>query len=140
MLIGMGASRADAEDAAQEAMILAWQKWASIHKPSAWVSTTAARIFLKKKALRKKDQMVALEEAVAQSNDLETMMFDDGQQEVLRLLRALPNDQRCITALYYDGLSYDEIAEVTHKPIATVRSQLRHARIKLKKVVMSDSL
>ena len=43
LLIAMGASRADAEDAAQEAMVLAWRQWDSVHEPSAWVRTANAR-------------------------------------------------------------------------------------------------
>jgi DNA-directed RNA polymerase specialized sigma24 family protein len=35
-----------------------------------------------------------------------------------------------------DGLSIDEIAELTDQPAATVRSNLRHARTKLKAMVI----
>jgi RNA polymerase sigma-70 factor, ECF subfamily len=45
MLIAMGASRADAEDATQEAMIAALRNWGAIDKPSAWLRTVACGSF-----------------------------------------------------------------------------------------------
>jgi DNA-directed RNA polymerase specialized sigma24 family protein len=68
--------------------------------------------------------------------DLE--IFGDEQRRVLRLLRALPSGQRTVAALSYDGLSCEEIAELTGKQAATIRSQLRHARKTLKEVMALD--
>jgi len=69
---------------------------------------------------------------------LDLAVFSEEQQRVLSLLRQLPPAQRIITALYYDGLSAEEIAGATGKPAATVRSHLRHARRALKEVIASD--
>jgi RNA polymerase sigma-70 factor (ECF subfamily) len=137
LLITMGASRADAEEIAQEAMIAAWQKWESIREPGAWVRTAAVR-----KLWKRNQQPFALpleENAVhlpASESDL--AVFSEEQQEVLGLLRQLPEAQRTVAALYYDGLTTDEIAAITGKPASTVRSHLRHARAALKEVIASD--
>jgi len=134
----MGAGLADAEDAAQEAMILAWQNWASIREPAAWVRTTAIRVFFKQ-SRKKQNQAVPLEEADAYPSanwDLE--IFAEEEQNVLRLLRALPPGQRTIAVLFYDGMSCEEIAEFTGKIPATIRSQLRYARKTLKELITSD--
>jgi RNA polymerase sigma-70 factor (ECF subfamily) len=130
LLISMGASRADAEDATQEAMILAWRQWESIREPTSWVRTVAVRAFWRH--IGKKRQTVPLDEAVdQQAADPDLATFAEEQQQVLRLLRGLPPGQRTVAALHYDELPCDEIAELTGKSPATVRSNLRHARKKL---------
>lgn len=45
-LLSMGASRGEAWHAAQEAMLIAFQSWASILQPSAYVRKVAVRIML----------------------------------------------------------------------------------------------
>jgi hypothetical protein len=47
-------------------------------------------------------------------------------------------DPRGGPALFFDGLSAPEIADITGKPVATVRSHLRHARKSLKEVIVSE--
>ena len=134
LLIAQGASRADAEDATQEAMIRAWQQWVSIESPRAWVSTVAHRIYLKHVHARPK-QGPALDESTCQVTAQSGLdAITDGQQ-VLHLLRALPPGQRTVAAFFYDGLTCEEIAELTGKPAATIRSQLRHAREALKEMM-----
>src|SRR5262245_3084657 len=117
MLMAMGASRADAEDAAQEAMVLAWQQWEGIRQPTAWVRTVAVRTFWKQ-ADSRPSQAEPLE-LVGDSADPDLGIFTEEQQQVLRLLRGLPVGQRTVIALFYDGLSCEEIAELTGKPPAT---------------------
>ena len=139
LLIAMGASRADAEDATQEAMILAWKRWESIREPTAWVRTVAVRTFWKQ-ADRQSNQTEPLDEAAGEAAaDPDLGIFaEEQQQQILRLLRGLPTGQRTVAALFYDGLSCEEIAELIGKPPATVRSNLRHARKALREVVVSE--
>jgi RNA polymerase sigma factor (sigma-70 family) len=138
LLITMGASRADAEDATQEAMIAAWQQWESIREPAAWVRTTAARKFWKHNHQQLRTS--PLEESTPQPlrSDPDLAIFAEEQRQVLSVLRRLPAAQRTITSLYYDGLPVQEIAKVVDKPAATVRSHLRYARRTLKEVIASD--
>jgi RNA polymerase sigma factor (sigma-70 family) len=138
LLMTMGASRADAEEIAQETMIAAWQKWLVIREPAAWVRTTATR-----KLWKRNHQQVAttpLDENTAQLpvSEPDLAVFSEEQQQVLRRLRRLPPAQRMVAALYYDGLTAEEIAVTTGKPATTVRSHLRHARTTLKEVIASD--
>jgi RNA polymerase sigma factor (sigma-70 family) len=137
VMITMGASRADAEDAVQEAMIAAWRNWESIREPSAWVRTTALR------ALWKHDHLVPAaaplqEPASPPGSEPDLLIFADEQRRVLSLLRRLPAAQRTVAALYYDGLTVPEIAGAMGKPAATVRSLLRHARRSIKEVITSQ--
>lgn len=138
LLITMGASRADAEDSTQEAMILAWKQWESIREPAAWVRTTAVRAFWKH-ARAQRHQMVSLDEAFPEPvADPDLSIFAEEQRQVLSLLRKLPSRQRTVAALFYDGLSCEEIAELIEKPPVTVRSHLRHARTALREVIVSE--
>lgn len=127
----MGASRADAEDATQEAMVQAWQRWESIDKPEAWVRTVAVRAYWKVVGAR--PQTVSLDESVPESIvDSGLGIFTEEQQQVLRLLRALPPMQGGVAALAYDGSTCQEIAMLLGISEATVRSHLRYARKNLK--------
>lgn len=136
----MGASQADAEDATQEAMILAWSQWGSIREPAAWVRTVALRSYLRR-ARSRGTQVVPLDESVPDPAGNDGLgSFEEEQRQVLRLLRALPQGQRMVTALYYDGLNCQEIATVSGKTPATVRSNLRYARQSLKEVIASERL
>jgi RNA polymerase sigma factor (sigma-70 family) len=139
LLTAMGASRADAEDATQEAMILAWNQWSSIREPAAWVRTVAVRSYLRLR--RGRPEVTALDESApdpAADDDLGS--FEEEQRQVLHLLRKLPDGQRAVAALYYDGLNCEEIAALLGKAPATVRSHLRHARLSLKEVIASGRL
>jgi RNA polymerase sigma factor (sigma-70 family) len=140
LLIAMGASRADAEDAAQEAMVLAWRQWESIREPDAWVRTVAVRAYLKQ-ARAQRSQAAPLDESAREpAADPDLGVFAEQQQHVLSLLRGLPAGQRTIAALFYDGLTCEEIGELVGKPPATVRSQLRHARNSLKGLMSSGGI
>lgn len=137
MLIALGASRADAEDATQDAMVEAWQKWQSIEKPGAWVRTVAYHAYLRQVHARDRQAASLDESAHEPAVESDLSIFTDGQR-VLQLLRALPPGQRTVAAFFYDGLTCEEIAELVGTPAATVRSQLRHARKALKEMMNSE--
>jgi RNA polymerase sigma factor (sigma-70 family) len=140
LLLAMGASRADAEDATQEAMILAWQQWESLDNPAAWVRTVAVRTFWRRaRALGLQEVVTDRGTAAEQSAvDVDLAVFTEEQQGILRRLRGLPRAQRTVFALYYDGLSCEEIATLLDKTPATVRSNLRYARQALREVTVSE--
>jgi RNA polymerase sigma factor (sigma-70 family) len=138
LLIAMGASRADAEDAAQEAMIAAWRQWESIREPAAWIRTTAIRTFWKHNRQHQPAPLPGEPTPQPAITDPDLAIFADEQRWILSLLRGLPPAQRTVTALFFDGLSAPEIADITGKPVATVRSHLRHARKSLKEVIVSE--
>ena len=135
MLTVLGASRADAEDAAQEAMLSAWRQWDTIQNPDSWVRTVATRAYYRQ--ARARQQTVPLDESLAPASaGSDLSIFTDEQQDVLRVLRALPSEQRTVVAQRYDGANCEEIAMMTGKPAATIRSLLRHARQTLMKKLM----
>jgi RNA polymerase sigma factor (sigma-70 family) len=139
MLTVLGASRADAEDAVQEAMLSAWRQWDKIQNPDSWVRTVATRAYYRQ--VRARQQTVPLDESSARAADSDLSIFTEEQQDVLRVLRALPSEQRTVVAQRYDGATCKEIAVMTGKPAATIRSLLRNARQTLmKKLIVPGGL
>ena len=63
----------------------------------------------------------------------------DGRREqilLLRALRRLPiDDQIALELFYWEGLSSREIGDVLERPDATVRTQLRRARLRLESLI-----
>jgi RNA polymerase sigma factor (sigma-70 family) len=136
MLIAMGASRADAEDATQEAMIAALRNWGAIDEPSAWLRTVACRSFWR--MARSQWPVQSLDESGPErAGDIDPSGFTEQWQWVLDLLRTLPPEQRKVVALLTDGATCPEIAALTGKSPETVRSLLRHARKTLKELMES---
>jgi RNA polymerase sigma factor (sigma-70 family) len=129
LLVAMGADRQEAEDAAQEAFILAYKKWDSIREPSAWVRTVAVRAYIRnsQRADRASGLPSEFDYRVAEmpESSLE-------QQKIIELLRSLPPQQRTILALLYDGLSPREIAVILNISDSTVRAHRHKARQQLK--------
>jgi RNA polymerase sigma-70 factor, ECF subfamily len=124
----------DAQDIAQEALLAAWENLAGF-KASSSFSTWLYRI-VTRRALNKMTR--------GRSADL-TDLLDDvidpgtgpaGQAErnqtgdaVTAALAALPLAQRTVVVLHhFEGLSYAEVAEVTHSSVPAVRSHLFRAR------------
>lgn len=129
LLVAMGADRHEAEDAAQEAFILAYEKWDSIIEPAAWVRTVAVRGYLRNS--RRADRASGLP-GEFDSRVAEIPESSLEQQRILGLLRSLPPQQRTILALLYDGLSPREIAEILNISDSTVRAHRHKARQQLK--------
>jgi RNA polymerase sigma-70 factor (ECF subfamily) len=140
-LIKNGAGEADAEDAAQEAMAEAIRAWERIEKPRAWVRRVALRIYVRRALKERRDDTVPLDDEThgARSGQPDATTIEEEQCQVVALMRRLPPAQRTVIALYYDGFTHDEIADVIDKPAATVRSTLRHARAHLKEVIQSET-
>lgn len=59
---------------------------------------------------------------------------------VIGLLRRLPPAQRLVMAWYFDGYGPAEIAAILDKRPETVRSALRHARLRLRRELTGSLL
>jgi RNA polymerase sigma-70 factor (ECF subfamily) len=127
---------ADAEDAAQETFMRAYASLSS-YEPSrkfgTWLLSITSHWCIDR--LRRK-KVVSLE--FLQDFSLIGGMTDgpervalerENEREVQHWLSALPEAYRLIVVLrYWHDLSYNEIAEVTHLPLSTVRMRLFRAR------------
>lgn len=128
-----------AKDAAQQAMTQAYERWATILDPRAWVRSVAKRMasrLWQQEALQQQRAVVAAE----RRDTMEPEPLDpyrqwelkEDQRAILDALRALPQRQQEVMAWSLDGFRPAEIAEHLDMAPATVRSHLRHARAALK--------
>jgi len=139
-LVAQGAKQDEADDATLHAMIIAAQQW-PVKCPKAFVWTVARRAWISSlrttEARRKRQEKLVAQydrSSMAAAAD-QRVVFDAEVQYVLGLLAQLPERQRQVLALKVDGFSDDEIAVVTGQKPATVRSNLRHARIKVQQLI-----
>lgn len=132
-------TRADAEDLAQEALLRAFERRASLRDATrlrAWILALVRNLHLNRVRDHKPHLLVLAghdPEEVAQDRlqgDLERDILDRHlPDELLLALRDLPEEQS--TAIWLrevEGLSYEELAVAMECPIGTVRSRLARAR------------
>ncbi len=129
----------ESRDAAAEAMLCAFQEWAHVKYPRAWVRTAAYRI-----ALRQLTKQRGIAERVVSagmlSGDLDPDLADEvvGQHRVVALLACLSTREREVVNWYLDGFKTNEIAKALGVSKATVRSTMRHARERLRRCLEDE--
>lgn len=146
LCLRMMGNREDALDCAQEAMLNAYRafdRFQAEGQGKAWFLRIAHNVCID--ALRRRKQVVSLD-------SLREEGFDPADQHTLspyaqlenkermNMLRAavddLPDDQRAVMVLRdFQELSYDEIGEMLGIPLGTVKSRLKRARERIKKIL-----
>src|SRR6187431_1340151 len=131
-----------AQDTAQEAFVIAWQKLAQLREPAAFpgwfkriVLTQCTRLtrcrrlqFLPLDAGADKATDDPGPEVSAERRDLVT--------KVLQAINALPENERLVTTLFYvNGYTQADIGEFLEVPVTTVNKRLYTARQRLKESV-----
>lgn len=116
-------SRADAEEAAQEAFVRLITHWSTVSAyddPQAWVRLVAFRL------LRKSQRRTNPEPEPAVPVD---PALPDLRLDVRRALARVPSTHRTVLVLHYlADLPVDEIARVLKIPTGTVKSRLSRGR------------
>lgn len=124
----------DAQDIAQEAMIAAWENLARFRADSSfstWLYQIVTRRTLNKITRCRRADLVDLLDEAADSiagpaAQAERNLAVDA---VTDALAALPFAQRAVVVLHhFEGLSYAEVAGITHSTVPAVRSHLFRAR------------
>lgn len=130
-LHAMTGSRLDAEDAVQEALARAWQRWTAVSRhpsPEAWVRKTAWRIAVS----RARRARVGLHKARERGPAPDTAGPSPDRVAVLRALQRLPAAQRQAVVLHHlVGLSVNEVAAEAGVPVGTVKARLSRGRAAL---------
>lgn len=142
LLMKIGASEADALDAAQEAMtdlLVALSTDRKIRDPRAYVYQAGRRGFIRRAVRARRDEPLEDSTSVPANSEPDMVIMEEERLRVVALMRRLPPAQREVAALHYDGLAISEIAQMTGKLENTVRSLLRHGRTRLKEVIQSES-
>jgi RNA polymerase sigma-70 factor (ECF subfamily) len=141
----------EVQDVAQEAFIKAYRALPGFRGDSAFytwlyrIAINTAKNHLVSRSRRPPGSDVELEDAQYMDagdalRDAETpensLFGDELRAKVNEALNDLPDDLRtAVTLREFDGLSYEEIAEVMECPVGTVRSRIFRAREAIDKCV-----
>ena len=142
LCLRMMGSREPAEDAAQDAFISAHRNMGKLRGANfkSWLFRIASNACLDQLRLRKRRQTLPLDplefgepaavEPVDPGPDPETAILSAAMAATLRdAINELPPDHRLALVLCdIQGLSYQEIAEVTRANLGTVKSRINRAR------------
>lgn len=134
----------EAQDVAQEAFIKAYRALANFRGDSAFytwlyrIAINTAKNYLVARGRRPPDADIAAEDAEYYDGDSalkdnrspeRELLRDEIEQVVNRTLELLPKDLRmALTLREFEGLSYEDIANVMECPVGTVRSRIFRAR------------
>ena len=135
----------DAQDAAQEAFLKCWRARESVpdvQNLRAWifrVGLNAAKDF-QRSAWNRKSRPLPEDEVMMPGRDDDTASRSLEDQEALDRLRVaitqLRQEEKEVFLLRQNGeLTYEQIAEIRNAPVGTVKTQMRTALIKLRKVL-----
>lgn len=131
---------AQAEDAAQEAMLLAWRSWAELRDVAsarAWLLRITVNVC--RSWLRSRNGIAREREAPLPDDDTPRALYElaalepdaNAWVELLDLREALlelPTDLKVVVTLrYFGGMDSSEIGHALGLPAATIRSRLRRA-------------
>jgi RNA polymerase sigma-70 factor (ECF subfamily) len=138
-------NRADADDVTQDVFLHAYDalpRFRGEARLSTWLYRIAVHLSLNRQRRRKRERWLALEFLEEPENELpsrDIVSSDDTpdiiaeKQETKQIMQAainaLPEQQRVALILHrYEGLPYEEIAEVMQTSVASVESRLHRAK------------
>jgi RNA polymerase sigma-70 factor, ECF subfamily len=137
-------SREDAQDVAQEAFLRCWRNQDSlpgVQNLRAWifrVGLNAAKD-LQRSAWRRRAKPLLGAEAVSKVDDSPPARVLEEQERLERLREALlhlrPEEKEVFLLRQNGDLTYEQIAELHNRPVGTVKTQMRSALQKLRKVL-----
>jgi RNA polymerase sigma-70 factor (ECF subfamily) len=134
----------DAQDVAQEAFLRCWRTQEGlpeIHNLRAWifrVGLNAAKD-LQRSAWRRRVKPILGAEIMPMVDDTAPGQELEHQESLQRLRKALldlrPEEQEVFLLRQNGELTYEQIAEMSNRPVGTVKTQMRSALQKLRKVL-----
>jgi RNA polymerase sigma-70 factor, ECF subfamily len=132
-----------AEDALQEALVIAWRDLAGLRDPDrfdAWLHRLVVRACLAEatRQRRRYSDLRVLPMDVPTTGDEYLTVADRDQLE--RGFRRLPPEQRALLVLrHFEGHDLTEIAEILGIPVGTARSRLHHALRAMRAALDADA-
>jgi RNA polymerase sigma-70 factor (ECF subfamily) len=141
----MSQTAADAEDATQEIFLSLWKKAARYDatrgSEAVFIATIARRALIDRhRERRRRPTEVAMEELAegpwsAGADDRSGEISADAQLAAAALTRLRPEQQRIIALSVVEGLSQNEIAQVTGMPLGTVKSLMRRGLLSIREML-----
>jgi RNA polymerase sigma-70 factor, ECF subfamily len=138
-----GANPDQAEDLVQETMIAVWNK-AALYAPdrggvSTWIFTIARNLRIDRLRREKSNMFTDLDDYDAESNDVaqdDALSRNQEDAQVAKALAQIPAEQRELLILsYVDDLPQSEIAARLQIPLGTVKSRMRLAYNRMRKIL-----
>jgi len=137
-LHALGQDTAEAQDIAQEAFMVLLrnlERGYLMESTGPYLFGIARNVALRRIRERNREipiELIGIDYRFVRDTADEVIDGDDA----LRMIRTLPPAQRNVMLLAYDGFRPSEISEIIGVSVATVRSNLRHARIALKQELL----
>jgi RNA polymerase sigma-70 factor (ECF subfamily) len=117
---------ADAADAVQDALLMAWEKRHSLREP-AYFGTWLTRILIN--ACKSRLRAMPREVTLTEMPDVGTREMTEESLALREALEALDLKYRIPLVLYYlDGYPVKEVARIMRLPVGTVKSRLSRAK------------
>lgn len=133
----MGADSARADDLAQDALILAFERISEFRGDGSfagWLKRIAARLLLKQ--LRRDQGFISVAQVPEPEPDLRLSSQDADRLDLDQALARLSRVERvCVTLSYGAGLSHNEVSETLGVPLGTVKSHVRRGLEKLRDIM-----
>jgi RNA polymerase sigma-70 factor (sigma-E family) len=138
-LYAMTGDRAEAQDAAQEAYVRAWQRWSTVSgfdNPEAWVRTVGYRLCLNH--WRKAKNRIAA--YLRHGGDPDADPPSENTVALITALKQLPEAERQVITMYHlMDLSVAEVAAQTGVPVNTIKTRLARGRRTLAGLLDEDA-
>lgn len=146
-LLKRGAAEAQAEELAQEAMIMVWRRAATYDPAKAAAATWIFTIARNKRidALRRENRpdFDPQDPALVPAGPPGAEQAVELGQQTARLARAVrdlpPEQAELVRMAYFDDKAHGQIAVETGLPLGTVKSRLRLALARLRQTVVEES-
>jgi RNA polymerase sigma-70 factor (ECF subfamily) len=137
-------NREDAQDAAQDAFLKCWRNRdgvAQIQNLRAWIFRVGLNTAkdMQRSAWNRRAKPLLGEDSMLASREVSAGQIVEDQEALERLRRAilgLRTEEKEVFLLRQNGgLTYEQIAEIRSSPVGTVKTQMRSALQKLRKVL-----
>lgn len=123
-----------AEDAAQEAFVIAYTKLNQLHAPAAFGPWLLKIVRRRASLMQRERREEQLRSDLVATNFGKSSDWLHRYEDVTEHLSRLPEHERVVVVLrYVDGHSVREIAEATGKPVGTIKKQLSRALQRLRR-------
>ncbi|MFJ4895929.1 RNA polymerase sigma factor [Streptomyces sp. NPDC088788] len=139
-VVTLGATWEEAEDAVGDVLAELLPRWNQIRSPRAYCRKASERAYVNSEVrLRKAPEAAVRGHWTSAAQQGATDAYEGLEQEyALRHLRLLNQEQRRVMAYVFDGYQPEEIAALLGKNPGTVRSNIRHARKRLKTAIIAE--